>query len=302
MRRRSRWIRCARILLGGWYVQFDGWCRRFDAQVVTLTFLIPVRHPANASDWARLKANLTQTVRSIAGQTNDNWRALIIANEGSDLPALPPRFAVEWVDFPPNQLHDKGSSASHDDFLDAFRIDKGRRVLKGMLRARDSRFFMIVDDDDFVSANIVQYVADHREANGWTIDRGYVWDDGGTILYRHHHFNHVCGSSLIVRSDLYELPQTFEDASADYIKNMLGSHRRIATLLAERGMPLSSLPFPGAIYRVGHAGSHSQTPPILKKYLFSREIMLRPHHFVKNLTRLRFVDAPARREFFGGAA
>jgi hypothetical protein len=289
-------------LLGGWYVQFDGWCRRFDAQVVTLTFLIPVRHPANASDWARLKANLTQTVRSIAGQTNDNWRALIIANEGSDLPALPPRFAVEWVDFPPNQLHDKGSSASHDDFLDAFRIDKGRRVLKGMLRARDSRFFMIVDDDDFVSANIVQYVADHREANGWTIDRGYVWDDGGTILYRHHHFNHVCGSSLIVRSDLYELPQTFEDASADYIKNMLGSHRRIATLLAERGMPLSSLPFPGAIYRVGHAGSHSQTPPILKKYLFSREIMLRPHHFVKNLTRLRFVDAPARREFFGGAA
>jgi hypothetical protein len=27
--------------------------------------------------------------------------------------------------------------------------------------------------------------------------------------------------------------------------------------------------------------------------------MLRPHHFMKNLTRLRFVDAPARREFFG---
>lgn len=266
--------------------------------MVTLTFLIPVRHPANASDWSRLKSNLTQTVRSIAGQTNGDWRGLIIANEGSDLPALPERFGVEWVDFPPNRLHEQGAN-SKTDFLDAFRIDKGQRVLKGMLRARDTRFFMIVDDDDFVSASIVQYVADHPDANGWTIDRGYVWDDGGNILYRHPHFNRVCGSSLIVKSDLYELPDVFEQASPDYIKNMLGSHQRISALLAQRGTPLASLPFTGAIYRVGHAGSHSQTPPILKQYLFNREIMLRPHHFVKNLTRLRFVDAPARREFFG---
>lgn len=269
--------------------------------MVTLTFLIPVRHPANSSDWSRLKANLAQTVRSIAAQTNGDWRGIIIANEGSDLPPLPERFSVEWVQFSPNLRHEKGSGST-EEFLDAFRMDKGRRVLKGMLRARDSRFFMIVDDDDFVSSRITQFAVDHRDAPGWTIDLGYVWNDGGGILYQHHEFNHVCGSSLIVRADLYGLPDTFEAATSEYIKDMLGSHRRIAMLLAERGTPLGSLPFAGAIYRVGHAGSHSQTPPILRKYVFNRDTLRRPHKLVRNFFRLRRVDSSARREFFGSSS
>ena len=126
-----------------------------------------------------------------------------------------------------------------------------------------------------------------------------VWNDGGSLLYRHSALNHVCGSSLIIRSDLYRLPQTFEEATPDYIKKMLGSHRRIADLLAARGTPLASLPFPGAIYRVGHAGSHSQTPPILRKYVLNRQTIVRPHRIVTNLARLRLVDGAARREFFG---
>jgi hypothetical protein len=241
---------------------------------------------------------LAQTVASIAAQTHDDWRGIIIANAGADLPPLPDRFSVEWVDFPANPRHEKVGAAT-EDFLDAFRIDKGRRVLKGMLRARDSRFFMISDDDDFVSARIAQFVADHREANGWIVDDGYVWDDGGEILYRHRRLNHVCGTTLIVRSDLYRLPDTFEAATPEYIKTMLGSHRSIGQVLAERGTPLGTLPFPGAIYRVGHVGSHSQTPPILKKYVFNRDVLLRPHLFVRNLLRLRRVGTALQREFFG---
>ena len=269
--------------------------------MTTLTFLIPVRHPDNSPDWSRLKANLAQTVGSIAAQTHSDWRGIIIANEGADLPPLPERFSVEWVQFPPNLRHEK-VGGSTEDFLDAFRVDKGRRVLKGMLRARDSRFFMIVDDDDFVSARITQFVADHPNANGWTVDLGYVWDDGGKILYRHHQLNHVCGSSLIIKSDLYGLPENFEAATREFIMTMLGSHRRIGSILAERGTPLAALPFPGTIYRVAHKGSHSQTPSILRQYVFSRGMLRRPHRLLRNLIRLRRVDTAVKREFFGEVA
>jgi hypothetical protein len=119
-----------------------------------VTFIIPVRHQDNARDWSLLKANLVQTIASILNQTNDDWRGIIVANEGADLPDLPERFDVERVTFPPNDMHELGKSGNMEDFYDAFRADKGRRVLKGMLRARGSRFFMIVDDDDFVSARI----------------------------------------------------------------------------------------------------------------------------------------------------
>ena len=267
-----------------------------------LTFIIPVRHQDNARDWALLKSNLTQTVCSIANQTNGDWRGVIVANEGADLPELPQGFEVERVTFPPNDMHELGKSGNMEDFYDAFRADKGRRVLMGMLRARDSRFFMIVDDDDFVSARLVEYVSEHRGANGWTIDRGYIWDDGGRLLLGYDDFNHLCGTSLIIRSDIYGVPERFEDASLDWIKSMLGSHVRIADILAGRGQALATLPFHGAVYRVAHGGSHSKAPSLLKKYFFSREALKRPRRLLRNLGRLRRVDDAARREFFGEPA
>ena len=246
-----------------------------------VTFIIPVRHQDNARDWSLLKANLVQTIASISNQTNDDWRGIIVANEGADLPDLPERFGVERVTFPPNDMHELGK-ASMEDFYDAFRADKGRRVLMGMLRARDSRFFMIVDDDDFVSARIVQHVSENPDANGWTIDHGYVWDDGGKLLLGYDDFNHLCGTSLIIRSDLYDLPERFEDASLDWIKSMLGSHVRIADILAERGTPLATLPFRGAVYRVAHSGSHSKTPSLLVKYFLNWAALKRPRRMLRN--------------------
>ena len=208
-----------------------------------LTFIIPVRHHANARNWESLRAKLAQTVHSINGQTNSDWRAIIVANEGSDLPDLPPRFAVERVNFPPNERHERQNNANRQEFWDAFRLDKGRRVLAGMLACRESHFYMIVDDDDFVSSSLVQHVADNRDAPGWCVQLGYVWDDGGRLLFATEEFNRMCGTSLIVRSDLYSLPQRFEDASEEWIKTMLGSHRFIADILAERGTPLGPCHF-----------------------------------------------------------
>jgi hypothetical protein len=263
-----------------------------------VTFVIPVRHPDNAHDWGVLKANLAQTVASIASQSHADWRGLIVANRGADLPELPPHFSAVRVDFPPNDGHEIGEQ-SEAAFYDAFRIDKGRRVLAGMLAARDSTFFMIVDDDDLTSRRIVEHVSKHPEGNGWTIDRGYLWDDGGRLLLGHDDFNHVCGTSLIVRADLYGLPDRFEDATPDWIKTMLGSHRQIAEILAERDHPLASLPFRGAVYRVANGGSHSRTPSLLSMF-FNRSELKRPGRLLRNAGRLRLVGRGARREFFGG--
>jgi hypothetical protein len=266
-----------------------------------ITFVIPVRHQDNARDWSLLKANLAQTIASISNQTGNDWRAIIVANEGADLPDLPPRFSAVRVGFPPNDMHERGKQGQ-EAFRDAVRIDKGRRVLAGMLAGRDSRFFMIVDDDDFVSTRIVQFVSENRDANGWTIDSGYVWDDGGRLLMGYDDFNHLCGTSLIIRSDLYRLPDRFEDASPDWIKTMLGSHIRIAGILAERGTPLARLPFRGAVYRVAHAGSHSKAPSLLARYFLNWKELKRPGRMLRNAGKLRLVGEAARLEFFGQSA
>ncbi|MEE4208309.1 MAG: glycosyltransferase family A protein [Parvularcula sp.] len=206
-----------------------------------LTFIIPVRHQDNARDWGRLKENLSQTLMSVANQTDSDWKGIVVANEGADLPTLPDRFFVERVSFPPNRMYDFGM-ADREEVWDAVRADKGRRILAGMLSARDSRFFMIVDDDDLVSSRLVEHVRANPDANGWTINLGYLWSDGGRLLMLHDDLKRICGTTLIVRSDAYRLPGSFEDASLDWIKLMLGSHVKPPGLLAAQGSAL--VPFP----------------------------------------------------------
>ena len=87
-----------------------------------VTFIIPVRHQANASDWNALKARLSQTVASIAGQSNADWRGVIVANEGADLPDLPPQFFGEGI------TEDLFPGASKPDYANTSWRDYGNRV------------------------------------------------------------------------------------------------------------------------------------------------------------------------------
>lgn len=264
-----------------------------------ITFVIPVLHPENTNNWVAIKTQLSQTIVSIRAQTHSGWRAVIVANEGADLPEVPERFEIIRVNFEPNLIPRARSGMDNDISVAAVRRDKGRRILAGMLSRRDTRFYMTVDADDFISRRLVAFVAKNPTANGWEIKDGYVWGDGGRILFRHDEFSLVCGTSLIVRADLYDLPERFEEAADDYIKTMIGSHRLIGGILAERNTPLATLPFRGAIYRVMHPTSQRNSPMVMKRYCFDREFLHHPRKALRSLLNLQLKTPGIRREYFG---
>ena len=263
-----------------------------------LTFVIPVRHPDNARDWSELKSNLAVTLGSLANQADQGWQAVVVANRGSDLPALPPGVRAVWVDFPPNSLHEQGA-ADREVFHEAVRLDKGRRILAGMLDAGATDYFMVVDDDDLISNKLTGFVKQHRGENGWFVYHGYVWSPGKALIYRYPNFSMLCGTSHIIRADLFALPASMATAAETYIKKMLGSHVFITKHLQEQGTPLAALPFPGAVYRTGHTGSHSRSKDILSTYLLHRWLLTRPLELGRRLGRLRLLGGGMRREFFG---
>jgi hypothetical protein len=262
-----------------------------------LTFVVPVRHPANAADWPELCRRLAQTAGSIAAQTDDRWQAVIVANHEAALPALPAGFSVVRVDFPPNPLQARGGEPL-EVFYDAIRIDKGRRVLAGLLSVRPTGYVMSVDDDDFVSRELAAYVARHDGANGWYFDDGYVWGDGGALVFRYSGFSQLCGTSHIVRHDLLTLPSDAAHASDVYIRRLLGSHIFLESHLADAGTPLARLPFRGGMYRIGYRGSHSQSSG-LRAHFFGRELLRQPWKLPAQAARLRFLTPSLRREYFG---
>jgi hypothetical protein len=89
------------------------------------------------------------------------------------------------------------------------------------------------------------------------------------MLMRMPHFNRTCGSSLVIRTDLYSLPDSLATADTEHIKSMFGSHYRTHETLEKAGTPLAPLPFDGAIYRVGQRGSHSKLPSVLSGWIFN---------------------------------
>lgn len=262
-----------------------------------LTFVIPVRHQANARDWNKLKSNLAATVKSIAAQQSSDWKAIIVANRGADLPVLPNGVEVKWVDFEPNPLHEQGG-VDKETFYEAVRLDKGRRILAGMLYAGPMQHVMVVDDDDFISNKLAALAAAQPQANGWFIREGYVWGDGSNYVYRFVDFSKLCGTCYLIRADLYELPASFEEASDEYVKRMLGSHIFIRDFLEKSGKALAPVPFVGAVYRVGHVGSHSKSTSVFKQY-FPRWLVKRPFELLRRLRRLSFISPSMRSEYFG---
>jgi hypothetical protein len=115
-------------------------------------------------------------------------------------------------------------------------------------------------------------------------------------------YSGYCGSSLIVRGDLYNLPDRIEDASEDYIKEWLGGHVRIKQLLRAAGHPLAPLPFDGGIYRVGHRNSHSNSGSLWRYFFLNPKYVVRPKRLWQNIKGLRKVPRAMKVEFFGTSA
>ncbi len=271
-----------------------------------LTFLIPVRHPENVRDAALARTLLAETFASISAQDVDGWKAIVIANRGADLPPLPANFGVEWVDFPPNALHDRRL----DDYLaskDASRLDKGRRLLAGLLAARDSTYVMPVDDDDFVSRRISGFVKENSKEHGWYIQRGFELfeSDWLKLFVPLSDFWRSCGSCSIVRRDLFETMGCTEGAADELIRDFLGPHARMIETLADSGFALAELPFAGAVYRRGHANSLSSSGRrvgAFRRKIINRGLYRSPLENLKNLVSIRPVGRRFRSEFMGAPA
>lgn len=263
-----------------------------------ITFVIPVRHPETLRNPDAQIRILSGCFSSVAAQSEDNWRAVVVANEGTPLPDLPNGFEVVWVAYEPNPQHD----LNRHDFEAAmqwFRLDKGRRVWSGMKSFPDTKYFMILDDDDFVSRRITSFVRANCDRNGWFINMGYGMDPGGSWAFELHRFHKICGSSHIVRADLYDLPDADDPSFADYVRKWLGSHGATTEHFADRDAPLVPLPFHGAVYLVNNPNSHSRSNKMIRQYLLNKDTLRRPWSLPEKLQRLTLVNAAFRTEFLG---
>ncbi len=228
-----------------------------------LTFVTSLRHPHNSNDYGRVESLLMETLRSVTQQDSDEFGVVVVGNRAPSAP-LPPKVRFVEVDFaPPSRT--SGPQTGHEAVL----LDKGTKLAVGVLAARDDSpsDIMVFDADDYVSSRIAGTVqqADPR-ANGWYVDQGYIYSPSRRAVRKHNNFNFRCGTSHIVRTDLYRLPAELSERSTqaelmeraeDSVINLLGSHMKIKLRFDAEGTPLRRLGYRGAVYNVGTGENHS---------------------------------------------
>jgi hypothetical protein len=239
-------------------------------------FLIPFVSPQVSANWLSACAYLQQTLRSIRNSTNENYRVVVV---GSEKPQLEMDFdsRIHVISFEqPFPLHPNRRAALRLDKL--AKIDAAWRYAKTNWQPK---YVMKLDADDFISSRLVGWLDHAGTEAGYLVRDGWLWSSGAHYLIQcTEYLDRVCGSCLIIRSDLADRTGPFlteaegvvldqeasSFAASDHYSLVPGSktttlllnesHQRIEAQFSFLGRELHTFPFGAVIYRLS---SHSVT-------------------------------------------
>ncbi len=215
-------------------------------------FIVAIRHPETVISLHEQQTALADLFRSIDAQTDRRFAVYVACNPEQILPEHGPYVHRVNVDIPPNTQMAKAKTL--EELYELFRNDKGSRVAAALDVIDRDAYVMIVDDDDFVSSRIVEFVLSQQgERTGWLVDKGYSWTTGSGALYEVDGFHRLCGTSVVAPARYYKYVRK-QGSTRDGIQE-LGGHRAVVDNARRNKLTFQPLPFRGAIYRLGHSNA-----------------------------------------------
>ncbi len=214
-------------------------------------FCIPLMPKANAGDWGQVCRVFQQTIRSLEAQSNQKFKVLLAAQ---DIPEFFPEIDLDIV-------HIHTPWKVEDDKSHKLRDKRWKKnALLRQVRQAGGGYVMMLDADDLVSRNVVDYALSERDPNGYIIESGYAYDWKADLIAPipgvwGKSFDSVCGSCSIIYFSKEDLPPpTSQDSSEDgqYLAASLKQHAHWKHVMAEAGRPLRPIPFPAAVYVLNH--------------------------------------------------
>lgn len=231
-----------------------------------LVFITPIRHPHVSNNYDKIENLLAQTLRSVCGQTDGDFRVVVVCNQ---VPKFTHKFEkVDFlkVEFEPTRRVEGRIKPNSKPVI----RDKGTKFIAGILYAEKKYspdYVMFFDGDDLVSNKIAAYVNSFKNENGWYIKQGYLHEDGMVNMKLKEDFYLACGTSHIMNPKLLNIPDEIPDnptqddilshPAANKISEILGDHSKTKAYFDVMGNPLKPLPFPGAIWMVNHGENTS---------------------------------------------
>jgi hypothetical protein len=246
-----------------------------------VVFLIPVPSVQRVGNWHVGCAYFEQTLSSILNSTADDYCIVAAGHEFPNF-QLPQhsRFKFLSLDHPLPSRQD-------GDYAAAVK-DKMSKLAAGWDYAKSEwkpQYVMKLDWDDLISSRLVEWLISAANEAGYLIKRGWIWrSQVPYLVQRTEYFDRVCGSCLLIRSDLADqngpflthvegrrlTPEGHRFAANDHHSLVPGSeigtlllndsHQRYAAQFGYLGQRLGTVPFNAAVCRIGHGNNAGQAP------------------------------------------
>lgn len=275
-----------------------------------IAFLIPIPSAARAKDWRVGCALFRQTLSSILNSTLQNYYVVVAGHQAPDF-AMPqnPCFKFLSLDHPlPSQKDGDYPAAVKDKMI---KLAAAWDYAKSMW---NPQYVMKLDWDDLISSRLVEWLISARKEAGYLIKCGWIWrSQVPYLVQRTEYFDRVCGSCLIIRSELADRtgpflthvegtdlgPEGYRFAASDHYSLVPGSgigtlllndsHQRYAAQFEYLGQRLATVPFNAAVCRIGHGNNAGQP--------FGTE---NARMFLGRLRRTRLITPSLKKEFMLG--
>jgi hypothetical protein len=275
----------------------------------SVVFLIPFASRKVRPNWSTACKYLQQTIRSIRNSASQNYRVIVAGNEEPEL--------EKGFDGKVHFLSVNNQFPSHLVARAAQRSDKLAKIGAAWTNAKSKwqpKYVMKLDADDFISSRLVGWLDDNGTEAGYLIRHGWLWHTGARhLIQRTEYIDRVCGSCLIIRTDLADRAGPFlteaegmalgpvgsSFAMRDHYSLVPGSgtttlllndtHQRYAAQFSYLGHTLPILPFNAIIYRVSPDSLAGATRDRIRKFNF--RIMLGA------VRRTRFITHRLKEEF-----
>jgi len=207
-------------------------------------FGIPLVPKHRSKNWPRVLENLQATLQSVLNQTNENFQVLIAAEDDIDLP--------EVRDDRVRVLRTIGPEAEQPGYLMKNGDATNKRVLLcNHAKRLKAHHIFLVDADDLISKNVVEFVKCNPHPHGYAITRGLVFDCASgkllpcpSNLINVDGFDTYCGSSLIYNLKRSEGPP-YDNWPIPVVQ--LG-HNKVRKAMLESGHPLLQIEVPLVAY------------------------------------------------------
>ena len=206
-------------------------------------FCIPLLPKAKAHDWNLIGTLLNGTLRSLANQRLQRLEVILAAHD------IPNNFDAQGLTITHLEPHWTPESIGDDPYRDK----NGKKQLLGAeVGRRGGGYAMILDADDRVSDQLVNYVYRKTNPHGYIASTGYAFDYGNRAIAplpgawpKAFHF--YCGSCAVWNLTPEELPRSPTDGGPNRW-NDLRSHVRWFPDSVRAERPLLRFPFPAVAY------------------------------------------------------